>query len=310
MKKLFYLCLMTLTLTCFTACGSNNDESSNKNSQSSESELSWEEQQALEQKKWEDHWTNILADTWIPRSSDRELGELIINKDGTCVVAGNTYTYKFDYVSESSCSCYAYDGETLKYSLSYTNADPLKTNFEDRFEKLSIMVPNGENSYTTANGGGMFYRKSLYVGIEITAENWDTYFEFVTDENAVSDEFGDLDCFYRDSYYKIKDEYNVRVNSYLSDVIFEVEKKECNYDVTIDITNRTYSLGERDNDREEIRTDTYEFTEGHYKSHPEISYQSDSIHGCYVHADRDYVSGYLEEANVLRTMGTLYLLVE
>lgn len=310
MKKLLLLSLMTLTIVFITACGSNNDDNTNKNSQSSESELSWEEQQALEQKKWEDHWTNILADTWIPRASDKALGEVIINKDGTCVVAGNTYTYKFDYASESSCSCYAYEGETIKYSLSYTKADPLKTNFEDRFEKLTIMVPNGENSYTTANGGGFFYRKSMYVGIEITAENWDTYFEFVTDEKAVTNEFGDLDFFYRDSYYKIKDEYNDRVNSFLSDVVFEVEKKECNYDLTIDIANKTYSLGERNNDREDISTYTYQFTEGHYKSHADISYQSDSIHGCYVHTDWDYVSGYLEEANVLRATGTLYLLVE
>ena len=310
MKKLVFLCLMTLILACFTACGSGNDDNTSKNSQSSESELSWEEQQALEQKKWEDHWTNIFADTWIPRADDKELGEVVINKDGTCMIAGNTYTYKYDYASESSCSCYAYDGETLKYSFSYTKADSSKTNFEDRFEKLSIMVPNGENSYTTADGGGMFYRKSSYEGIEITAENWDTYFEFVTDEKTVTNEFGDLDIFYRDSYYKIKDEYNNRVNSYLSDVIFEIELKECNYDLTVDIANKTYSLGERDNDREEIRSYTYTFTEGHYKSHKEISYQSNDTHGCYIHADRDYVSGYLEEINVLRSMGTLYLLVE
>ena len=308
MKKLFYLTLISLSLVCLTACGSN-DTKNDTNTQNSENELSWEEQEALENQKWETYWTDILADTWQPRSADTELGDVVIKKDGTCTIAGNTYTYKFDYVDEFNFNCYAYDGDTLKYSLSYTKPDPTSTEFEKHHEKLSVMVPEGENSFTTANGGGMFYRKSSYEAIAITAENWNTYFELVTIEKEVLNEFNELDRIYLESFYQIKEEYNDRVNTALSDVVFEVETKTCGYNYSLDITNKTYTLGERDNDREEIDTTTVEFREGHYSSFPEISYLSIWIcSGCNLEADDDYCRYYLEEANVLRTTGTLYLL--
>lgn len=308
MKKLLYLLLIALSLTCLSACGANkNSETSNTDSQSSETELSWEEEMELEKQKWVSHWSDIICDTWQPRVSDKELGEVIISKDGTFTIAGNTYPYQFTYADEFSFSCYAYDEDTIKYSLSYTKADPTSTEFEKQHEKLSVMVPNGENSYTTADGGGMFYRKSSYEGIEITAENWDTYFELVTVQKENVNEFGEVQFLYLDTFYKIKEEYNNQVNCYLSDVVFEVKVKECNYDFTFDIANKTYTLGERDNDREDIDTRTYKFGEGHYSGYKEISYLSDQIQGTYIHADRDYISGYFETATVLRATGTLYI---
>lgn len=308
MKRLLLLSIITISIACFSACGSNNNSgTSNTGSQSSETELTWEEEMELEKQKWTAHWSDIICDTWQPRSADIELGDVIISKDGTFTIAGNTYPYQFTYVDEFSFSCYVYDGETIKYSISYTKADPAKENFEDRFEKLSIMVPNGENSYSTADGGGMFYRKSSYEGIEITADNWNTYFELVTVQKENVNEFGEVQFLYLDIFYKIKDEYNNRVNSYLSDVVFEVEVRECNYDFTFDATNKTYTLGKRDDDREDIDTNTYSFREGHYSGYKEISYLSHQIQGTYIHADRDYISEHFESATVLRTIGTLYL---
>lgn len=307
MKKLFYLLLLILSLSFLTACGSDESNNSKKDSESSENEMTWEEQQALEEQKWITYWSDIICDTWIPRDADATLGDVVISKDGTLTFYGKSYPYKFTYVDEYSFSCYAYDGETIKYSISYTKPEPTSNEFEKHFEKLSIMVPNGENSYTTADGGGMFYRKASYEAIPITAENWDTYFEFVTIEKENVNEFGDIQYLYYESFYKIKEEYNDRVNSDLSNLIFEVQTKTCRYEYTFDVANKTYTLGERVDAREEIETDTHEFRAGHYSSYPDISYLSLWINSYGIYADRNGVWDYLEEATVLRTTGTLYL---
>lgn len=310
MKKALYLILLTLSLACFTACGSSTSDGGKQNSENSESEISWEEQQALEEQKWIAYWSDIICDTWLPRSADTKLGDVVISKDGTLSFNGGTYPYKFTYVDEYSFSCYAYDGDAIKYSISYTKADPTNSEFEKHFEELFIMVPNGENSYTTADGGGYFYRKSSYEAIEITLDNWDTYFEFVTQEKQNINAFGELELIYLESFYKIKDEYNDRVNCALSNVVFEVQTTEAFYYYTIDTSNNTYTLVERNNDREDIDTYTYEFRAGHYSGYKDISYLSTCIHGCYIYADRDHTSGYLDSAEVLRTTGTLYLEIE
>lgn len=311
MKKVLYLILLTFSLACFTACGSSTSDNGKQNSQNSESEISWEEQQALEEQKWIAYWSDIICDTWLPRSANTNLGDVVISKDGTLSFNGGTYPYKFTYVDEYSFSCYAYDGDAIKYSISYTKADPTNSEFEKHFEKLSIMVPNGENSYTTADGGDMFYRKASYEAIPITTENWDTYFELVTIKKKYFNEFNEFENFYLESFYKIKDEYNDRVNMMLSDVIFEVETKTCSYNYTLDVANKTYTLGERINEREKIDTTIVEWRAGHYSSYPDISYLSIWIcPGCNIEADDNRCSYYLEKATVLRTTGTLYLAIK
>lgn len=172
---------------------------------------------------------------------------------------------------------------------------------EDAFEKISFDDDSRKSIAEYKNLG-------LYEVIEITAENWDEYFEITEEGSFNKDAFGDFSSFYLSQYISLKEEYVDRVSTNLSDVVMELDftygKKGCQ----VDGANETYTL-----------TDSYEVSEYDYDSSAykltygsideEEYYRATIMSGSW-NKENGYIDNYRTEPQVLRVQGSLYLLKE
>lgn len=86
---------------------------------------------------------------------------------------------------------------------------------------LSLSEYEGEDGMTKSIGD---YRNlDFYDAVEITAENWDKYFELVDEGKFSENEFGEVTSFQYYQYLSLKEEYIDKFSNSLSKLVMELD---------------------------------------------------------------------------------------
>lgn len=142
--------------------------------------------------------------------------------------------------------------------------------------------------------------KRNVISVEITAENWNTYFELKQEPWWMENDFGEVDEMKLKTVIELRPEYYDRVTGE-SEIAFEVSGKVVDRYIDIDYSAKTYTLKEP--------TGSYEgdYTETCSLCLWENDYNSEAwVYACLVSKELHCVN-IIENAQVLRAAGTLYL---
>lgn len=141
-----------------------------------------------------------------------------------------------------------------------------------------------------------------YTAIELTLENWDTYYEIMdTGIEYRTDAFGEISNIWICQNWELKKEYRERL-SHVEDFAVEFTPKMAINDVraTVDLENKTY----------ELITDMSNFNPGSYyaPTYIESNYLCPFSHKSHYSLTENSFHHYIFEVDVSRIKGTLYLL--
>ena len=148
--------------------------------------------------------------------------------------------------------------------------------------------------------GDIQTEKRNVISVEITAENWNTYYELKQEPWWMENDFGEVDEMELKTVIELRPEYYDRVTGE-SEIAFEVSGKVVDRYIDIDYSAKTYTLKEP--------TGVYE---GDFKETGSlVLYEKDYdceawIYACHISKSGDSVH-VLENAQVLRAKGTLNL---
>lgn len=148
--------------------------------------------------------------------------------------------------------------------------------------------------------------KRNVISVEITAENWNTYFELKQEPSWQENDFGEVDGIQVATVIKLRPEY-YDIVAEESEIAFEVSGKIKEKEIDVDYSAKTYSLKEFTGGYEGDFKETASFA--FYKNN---YYSYAHIYACHIGYITDrgevfYVVNVLENAQVLRAAGTLYL---
>lgn len=137
--------------------------------------------------------------------------------------------------------------------------------------------------------------------VEITAENFDTYFEFVEESIFTKNASGEVNALRFRHYYKLKDKYNI--DSTKSSINMTYSYTQSTKAIKIDFANQKFTLGEQKGE-----TKTYEnvpvakISKMTYKNYAIFFLQPDHA----VKGDSEIM--YFSDFKVNSVTGTLYLI--
>ncbi len=77
--------------------------------------------------------------------------------------------------------------------------------------------------------------------IELTLENWDTYFEFIEESFFTKDTSGKTDALRFRHYYKLKADYKIDLEK--SNIEIKYKHSYCPTSITVNLGNETFKLG-------------------------------------------------------------------
>lgn len=180
-------------------------------------------------------WQTDAVGTWIPDESASEDGHtgFAVKSDGTCVVDGKDYTWEIGYATQNSAQINVLDGQSKVYMVQ------LSFNAERGYKRATMSTYTDGNSFTMTNG--TYFRAEDYTVVEVTNDNWQDYFE-VKEVNSLSENaFGEVDKFRSARYFRLKDTCGT-VNSTLSSGGVEYQYVSTCQDVSVDVTNLTYTM--------------------------------------------------------------------
>ncbi len=222
MKKLIALLLVIALCLCMAACGSKAKPSAGGEKPG--------------QTQGNDPAAGIkesLLGSWLPHGYTRgENSDKLADfrEDGTVVIGEKTLTWE---IAEETV-IYINDGEERLYRADLTAAEDGQTSF---------LRLNRFKTATTTSVWCEYYKESEYTKIEITAENWQDYFELRDFPVAVKDSFGEITKIEIYRALVLKDTYGA-VCQQLSNMTVEYSAKQIGYYVTADKTTGEYTIGE------------------------------------------------------------------
>ena len=146
------------------------------------------------------------------------------------------------------------------------------------------------------------------VEIELTVENFDTYFELVEVPIFSENEFGETDEMDLYQYYLVREEYNV---SDMTDFAIEYSCVWGRKDCEVDFTNLTYTLSDFKDTTPPANVMTDRFYDIEVNDQERFGF---SIDGSGKSVKKSYGSigefGYSVDFEILRVKGTLFLIEE
>lgn len=146
------------------------------------------------------------------------------------------------------------------------------------------------------------------VEIELTVENFDTYFELVEVPIFYENEFGETDEMDLYQYYLVREEYNV---SDMTDFAIEYSCVWGRKDCEVDFTNLTYTLSDFKDTTPPANVMTDRFYDIEVNGQERFGF---SIDGSGKSVKKSYGSigevGYSVDFEILRVKGTLFLIEE
>lgn len=117
---------------------------------------------------------------------------------------------------------------------------------------LTIMcftfVACSDNKDDTQNGENSTTEETVPESVELTMENFDTYFEFVEESFFTKDKNGNLTQLRFRHYYKLKPEYNINLEE--STILLKYDYSAVTKKVSIDFDAQKFTLGEDVNEKE------------------------------------------------------------
>ena len=153
-----------------------------------------------------------------------------LHADYTCTIGDKTYTWTQSYDNYDRPLVSVTDGTEELYRM----------NFGDMSGNVDVY--QGDNYF-------IYLDLSVYERIELTAENWDTYFEVVKTFDIFKNAFGDFDLAEYEIWYCLKEPYYERLYNkdgspayYQDSVAVEVEISEQHVNYAIDVQNGTYTV--------------------------------------------------------------------
>lgn len=193
-------------------------------------------------------WQQKILGTWFASETATENGYtgFSLREDGTCTVNGSSYTWEMGNASETNASVVITEGETKKYSLSFS------VNTDYGYKNASMSVYENENFANSISGS--FFCEGDYTIVEIDSKNWQEYFEMteilVGEKNAF-DEVENVRCM---TYLRLKDSHG-KVNPWASYVAVEYSSVSLCQDITVDLEKMTYKpVGDKKNTSENNNT--------------------------------------------------------
>ena len=176
-----------------------------------------------------------------------------------------------------------------------------KDNAAENNEEAPVVQENSEQQ-TSEN------KTPNIVEIELTVENFDTYFELVEVPIFYENEFGETDEMDLYQYYLVREEYNV---SDMTDFAIEYSCVWGRKDCEVDFTNLTYTLSDFKDTTPPANVMTDRFYDIEVNGQERFGF---SIDGSGKSVKKSYGSigevGYSVDFEILRVKGTLFLMEE
>lgn len=126
-----------------------------------------------------------VCDEWVAPDGS----VMTIHDDYTCEVAGESFTWEFESMSEDmNCDIDVFDGETLRFQLSFWTMD-ISENAVEGEESVVAVYPieaDGDRGDQTN-----YSCSSEWEIVEITADNWQDYIELVEVAYFQTNDFGE-----------------------------------------------------------------------------------------------------------------------
>lgn len=221
---------------------------------------------------------------------------VFFDKDGSCKIGKDTLKWRMTDEQDTYINVDVTEGETKAYRVGLSLGNKEIT--------LSLSQYEGEDGMTKSVGE--YKNLDLYEAVEITAENWDKYFE-ITDEGKFGENaFGEVESFTYYQYLSLKEEYIDKFSSSLSKLVMELDftygKKGCQ----VDLANKKYTLL----DSYEVDTydrDSSDYTFSYYNNEDEAYYRT-TLMSSYFNKENGYLSDFRTDLEVVRVKGTIYLL--
>lgn len=217
--------------------------------------------------------------------------EILVNDNGTCIINEKEMTWQVEGTNEYDVlRLCVYEGEILQHRLAYCT------------DSTGVVVMNLEN----ADGGtiGNYLSLNYYEIIEVTTDNWMEYFEIDERASFSFNAFGDFEEFRLTYWLREKEGYAIERR--LSRIDIEVQHSlECRK-LVLNLDNQTYELGEFTTNNNTLTTQIL------YMYNPEFS-DNPNGYGCCIdyYTTRELENnsfGYLNEFDVLRIQGSLYII--
>lgn len=229
MKRLIALLLAIALCLCLAACGGGDKSSATGDKPSANGDKPGQTQ-------GNDPAAGIKEDLlgrWLPHGYTRgENSDKLADfrEDGTVVIGEKTLTWE---IVEDSV-IYINDGEDRLYLAEFTAAEDGQPSFLRLYRYKTA---------TTTSVWCEYYKESDYTKLEITAENWQDYFEVQEFSTLVKDAFGEITKIEVYRAFALKDSYGV-VCAQISNMTVEYSTKRIGYYVTADKTTGEYTIGE------------------------------------------------------------------
>ena len=172
---------------------------------------------------------------WIPTTyavEDKGLTNMTFNEDGTVTVNDESYTWEIKDMYSTYGNISIKTGDTDVYTLSFSK-------YDDGSYRIGFNEYVDENS---SNYIGEFYRAADYTKLEITAENWDNYFEIIETSEISKNAFGEAEEIYVNFDMVLKEEYG-KVNDSISKTVLEYSYKDIRVKYSADLASGSYTMG-------------------------------------------------------------------
>lgn len=240
----------------------------------------------------------VLYGEWTLTSiyeGKEQIEKVSFDEDGTCKMGEKSLKWRMRDEYENGINIDISEGENICYRAS------VNVGGKEPILDISLIKEDGNGE-----GIGNYRNLALYEEIEITPENWDQYFELVTEGKFSDNAFGEFESFTHYQYLALKREYVDRISSSLSKLAMELDFTYGRKGCKLDKDNKSYTLTDRyEVDDYDHESSIYEF---HYNNHEGEADYNATIMSSYYNEDEKCLVSFKTDMKVLRTQGSIYLL--
>lgn len=218
------------------------------------------------------------------------------DEDGTCKIGKETLKWRVTDEQDTYINVDVTEGETKSYRVGL--------NTGNQEISLSLSQYEGEDGMTKSLGE---YRNlDFYEAVEITAENWDEYFEIVDEGKFSENAFGEVENFTYNQYLCLKEKYVEKLSSSLSELVMELDFTYGKQGCQVDLENKKYTLLDSyEVDTYDHDSSIYQFS---YSNHEDAAYYRTSLMSSHFNGEGNYLSSFKTDMEIVRVQGTIYLL--
>lgn len=177
----------------------------------------------------------LVLGEWLTTREESEVKNVVFDKDNV-TIDGAKYTYAIgDIYTAENFRVRVMEGDGLKYQLA------MEKQSDTGLWQLSVTVPQGNGSFSYIASG--LIRLADYTVVEITKDNFETYFELVEERTESKNSFGEVTTVYFTEYWVSKAGTD-RVNMSMSNVALEYTYLAVDRKGHYDGTSKAYTLGD------------------------------------------------------------------